>query len=300
MASTPNWMKEGAPATRMTNIFVDQPEFISTDPRRNLPVGKRIGYKITPEVMLLRHQSLLPQKLIDGKRVLDLGCCTGASGAWCLSQGAAFYTGVEINEEFVRQSSICLTKYYDKSKWRIEPSSIDDFLDSREDKFDVIFASGVVHGSADPIKLLTQISKKTDCVVIESVHQYALLRRLTDATISAILKDPQIVSCLENASYITVGTEGMIGGQAGKQIMVFNGFNPSMGALKFIFNSFGFIYDDAVNQALKKQLPEIFNPFYRFGTLFRKHDNAKTASYGFTDTVGSPENIIKKIDWENL
>jgi hypothetical protein len=282
----------------MANIFVDQPEFISTDPRRNRPDGKGVGYKVTPEFMLLRHQSLLPQKLINGKRVLDLGSCTGASGAWCLSQGAAFYAGVEINEEFVRQSSICLTKYYDKSKWRIEPSSIDDFLDSTKDRFDLILASGVLYGSSDPVKLLTRISKKADWVVIESVHQHVIFRELTGATRSVILKDPQIVSFLENVSYIAVGQQGMIG--SNNQTIVFNGLNPSMGALKYLLEHLGFTYTDAVNQELKRQLPKVYHPLYRFGMLFKKTKPTKTPSYGFTNTVENPKNITKKINWENL
>lgn len=282
----------------MTNIFLDQPEFISTDPRRNRPNGKGIGYKVTPEFMLLRHQALLPRRLIEGKKVLDLGSCSGASGAWCLSQGAAFYTGVEINDEFVRQSSICLRKYYEESRWSIEQRSIEDFFDSTETKFDLILASGVLYGSADPIKLLTQISQRAHYVVIESVHQHVYLPMLSPFTRNAMLNDPQFINCVENAPYITVGQEGMIG--VGTQTVVFNGLNPSMGALKFLFKSFGFVYSDSVNLALKKQLPETYHPLYRFGMLFERNKSAKTYSLGFANAVENPANVLKRVNWESL
>jgi len=287
-----------AQVTSMTNVFLEQPEFISTDPRRNRPHGKGIGYKVTPEFMFLRHQALLPQKLVQGKKVLDLGSCSGASGAWCLSQGATFYQGVEINDEFVRQSSICLAKYYDESKWSVAPTSIEDFLDSTEDKFDVILASGILYGSSDPLKLLTQISKKANAVVIESVHQHVYLRMLSETTRNIILSHPQFINCLEGASFITVGQQGMIGED--KQTVIFNGLNPSMGALKFLFNSYGFLYNDGVNRALKRHLPEVYHPLYRYGMLFEKSKDAKTYSFGFTNAVENPENILKKINWEDM
>jgi predicted RNA methylase len=282
----------------MANIFLDQPEFISTDPRQHRPDGKGVGYTVTPEFMLLRHQALLPRRLIEGKTVLDLGSCTGASGAWCLSQGAAAYTGVEINEDFVRESSACLAKYYDNSRWRIDPRSIEDFLDSADEKFDVILAFGVLYGSSDPIKLLTQIANTGDCIVIESMHQHIYLPFLTDATRELMFRDPQIVHCLENAPYITVGQQGMVG--EGTQTVFFVGFNPSMGALKALFDSFGFAYSDAANQALKKQFPALYTPMRRFGMIFERNNNRKTFALGFANAVDNPDNVLATINWENL
>jgi 16S rRNA G966 N2-methylase RsmD len=280
------------------NVFIDQPEFISTDPRRNRPDGKGIGYKVTPDFMLLRHESLLPGNLLKGKKVLDLGSCTGASGAWCLSQGAAFYMGVELNDDFVRQSCACLAKYYDQSKWRIEQRSVEDFLETTDERFDVILASGILYGSADPMNLLKQMSEKAERIVIESVHQHVYLRMLPQPIVNIILKDPQSIFCLENASYITVGQQGMIG--TGEQTLIFNGLNPSMGALKFLFQSLGFVYNDSVNLTLKKKLPDTYHPLYRFGMLFEKDKHGKAVSFGFAQAVEHPDNIVKKVNWEHL
>jgi hypothetical protein len=282
----------------MANIFLDQPEFIAADPRRNRPDGKGVGYTVTPEFMLLRHQALLPKQLVEGKTILDLGSCIGASGAWCLSQGAASYTGVEINADFARQSAVCLEKYYDPRRWRIDARSIEAFLGAAQETFDLILASGILYGSADPIGLLTQISRKTGCVVIENMHQHVYLDLLTGPTRSAMLRDPQIVHCLENAPYIAVAPQGMLGD--GPQTVFFQGFNPSMGALKVLFQSLGFTYNDAVNRALKASIPTLYAPLRRFGMLFEKNVGAKPVAFGFASAVDNPENAIATLDWSAL
>jgi hypothetical protein len=63
-----------------SNVFVDQPEFVDTDPRNQRP--EQIAYRIDTNFMQVRHEILLPKNTLKGKKVLDLGSCNAASGAW--------------------------------------------------------------------------------------------------------------------------------------------------------------------------------------------------------------------------
>jgi hypothetical protein len=284
----------------MENIFVNQPEFITEDPRRNRPDKAGVGYKVTPEFMHMRHSILLPQKLIAGKRILDLGSCNAASGAWCLSHGAAFYKGIEFQEEFVEKSVSCLSRYYDKNKWSVEQTSIENFLESNEEFFDVILAAGILYGISDTLKILTLMSEQADCIVIESMHTNSVFssRILSEETKRHISKDKNLAQFLENESYIAVGVRGMV--FPGEKTIRFNGFNPSMGALKFIFSSLGFDYHDGINQRAKMSIPKFYNPLGRYGMLFIKNPQLKVRAYGFASAVDDSENIIEQMDWDKL
>jgi hypothetical protein len=224
------------------NIFIEQPEFINLDPRTKRP--KAWGYAVTPEFMLARHTALIPSELIRGKRVLDLGCCLAATGAWCLSNGAIFYQGVEIDDEFVKNSTSCLQKYYPKEIWSVAKSSIEDFLSGNKDKYDVLIASGILYGAGDPIRLLKSFSECADFLIIESKQSQTIFhtRILRPETLNALSKDPRIAEFLETEAYIAVGQRGMV--VSGNKTIQFAGFNPSMGAIKFIMSQLGFQFTD--------------------------------------------------------
>lgn len=290
-------MSEEAQHLTTANIFLEQPEFILADPRRNRPDGKGLGYKVTPEFMLVRHQALLPKELVEGKRILDLGSCTAASGAWCLSQGAAFYTGIELNEEFAEESVSCLAKYYDQALWRIDKTSIEDFVSATKDRFDLVLASGVIYGLADPIRFIEHLAKLTDFVVVESVHRHLYFGQLSDQARSAVFDDPKIVDSLENSSFISVGPQRMIG--ADNETLAYFGLNPSMGALKILFGSHGFSWSDLGNRALKRDWPQVYNPRNRFALHFLRHEKAKRYALGFANALRDPENVLKKMNWSD-
>jgi len=279
----------------MKNIYIEQPEFIDEDPRKHRPDG--LGYQASPEFMMRRHEILLPREIIEGKTVLDLGSCLAASGAWCLSNGAAFYKGVEIQEEFVDKSRQCLEKYYSKSMWDVEAVSIEDFLSKNTVKFDVIFASGILYGIDDPLTVLKKMASQSDCIVLESRHLDTPFhsRVLSKRTKMALKKDKHIIEHIENASYMYVGTSAMVA--PGDKNLFFHGLSPSMGALKYILRSLGFEYHDNVNQELKKHLSGTYNPIRRFGMLFTKNPELTSREWGLAKAVEDSSNIIKEMDW---
>ena len=92
----------------------------------------------TDALTIHKHEVLLPQELIKGKRILDLGCFQGATGDWCLRNGAASYTGVEISQDFSDTARTLMTKHHPGGNWRILTQGFDQFFDADKSKFDII------------------------------------------------------------------------------------------------------------------------------------------------------------------
>ena len=230
----------------MTNIFFVQPEFIELDSRKD----RENGYIVTSEFMYTRYQAMLPPSLVTGKRILDLGSCVSSAGAWCLFHGASFYQGVEISEEFVQNATFSLKKYYPSKLWDVNQNYFEDFLANNKKPFDVLIASGIIHGSNDPVSLLKSFAKVANFIVIEGMQTRTIFHQniLNKQTIEAIAKDPGIIKFLENESYISVGDRGMIAPD--NKMLKYAGLNPSMGAVKYIMNKLGFEFNDSPHKKL--------------------------------------------------
>jgi len=106
----------------MKKPFDDYSWFYEEDNRRN-----RLGNPISKEMLENKHEILLPKELVKDKTILDLWSCLWATGQWCLFYGAAKYTGVELQEEYVELSKKLLTHY--KENAEILHQSIEDFLE---------------------------------------------------------------------------------------------------------------------------------------------------------------------------
>jgi hypothetical protein len=277
------------------NIFKEQPDFIDLDPRKD----RKIGYAVTPEFMLVRHQAILPPKLVHGKRILDLGSCLAATGAWCLSNGASFYQGIEIDDQFVKDSTFCLQKYYPNDTWAISKKSIEEFLSNIEERFDILIASGIMYGSEDPAKLLQQFCNSADIIVIESMQTETIFHTqiLSRKTLDVIAQDPRIIEFLESSSYITVGRRGMVA--SGNKTIQFPGFNPSMGAIKFIMAQFGFDCHDHAYRELRNKIPSEYSPTKRFALHFKKNPKLEKREFGLKNAVSDPKNILNILKWNS-
>lgn len=159
------------PALQSINIFMDVfqkfPQFIDNDIRTGR--ANPGGYPVTYDWMIQRHTALLPQELIHGKSVLDLGCCVGATGAWALELGAASYTGVEIQKKFVDQANQNFQQCFPDSNWNIIESSLENFFKSNTEKYDLVYAGGILYSSLYYQELLANIVAITNYnLVIES------------------------------------------------------------------------------------------------------------------------------------
>ncbi len=286
------------------NIFLEQSEFITLDPRSRVPESKDAEYltdiRVTPDILFRRYRILLPPELVKGKTVLDLGSCIAATGAWCLTHGATFYRGVEIHEEFTKNSKSCLEKYYPKGNWSIAQQSIEEYLESSSKHFDILVASGIMYGIGDVVKLLSLIAQTADFLVIESRQNQTILHSpyINKKTKKLIMKDPGFKSYQEKEASIAIGQRGMI--TPGDKTIRFFGFNPSMGAIKFIMRTLGFECSSKPNDKLRKYLPDQYTPILRFALHFKRNPELRVMKFGLCNALEDPANITEEVDWESL
>ena len=192
-----------------SNIFIEQPEFIQTDPRTERP--KAASYRVDSDFMFTRHEILLPQNIFKDKTVLDLGSCNAASGAWALSNGAKSYTGVELQPGYVTQSKENLAKYYAQDRWNIAHTGIEDFLSEPTGKFDIIIALGVVHAFANVGDFLNAIAAKSQYIAIDGTHPNTVSQSpfLTEKLRDELLATPDYARFIENEPFTAMHQTGM-------------------------------------------------------------------------------------------
>jgi hypothetical protein len=260
--------------TSSQNIFLDQPEFIATDPRTQRP--EWLAYKVDAEFMYHRHNIFLPKSFVEGKSILDLGSCNAASGAWCLSNGAKLYSGVEFQNEYVVQSHKNLSKYYSNDRWNLFEMSIEDFILNSKNRYDIVIALGVVHAFSDIVSFLHKITSLTNCLVIDGTHPYTVNRSefLGEDFKKQFLSSDDYIRFIENEPFIGMHRTGM--SLHSKKTVLYNGFVPSMGAVKQILNLAGFMPVWNVNQQLKEKLPHVYSPHQKFGLTFLRKANTES------------------------
>lgn len=154
------------------NVFNKYPDFVKLDNR----VLRRKN-PVTEEVLFKKHKGILPIEELKGKRVLDLGCCIGASGVWVMEHGAEHYTGVEIQAGYANLARDLLSPFSDRVE--IVNSSIEDFLQKASNqfqakKYDIILLLSVLHVSIDYYQLLKSVaSLGADFIVVENLRPSA-------------------------------------------------------------------------------------------------------------------------------
>lgn len=139
--------------------MIDFSEFVKNDPR-----NARDEHLVTDESLTKRCEAMLPPEFVKDKSVLDIGCALGAMGHWVLSHGAKHYTGVEIQPEYASSATDLLAKYH--SNWYITNS-----LDNAYGDYDLVIASGVIHGVFDPYGFIREICKRSKGhIIVESMY----------------------------------------------------------------------------------------------------------------------------------
>lgn len=96
----------------------------------------------------------LAASLVDGSRVIDLGCGVGY-GSGLLGQYAAMVTGVDVSAEAVAAAQA----HYSSENVRFEVADAAEFLSGRFDEFDTIVAFEVVEHVKDLDGLVSALSK---------------------------------------------------------------------------------------------------------------------------------------------
>ena len=151
------------------NFFDNYIEFINADPRKD-----RGMTQVTSESMSKRCEASLPAWLIKDKTILDLGSCFGAYGHWALKNGAKHYTGIELQNQFAEKSRELLASHWKETDYSIVTQDALDYTKDGESfgvKYDIVIASGLIHGYTDVIQLLQKIAAvSAEYVIIESLE----------------------------------------------------------------------------------------------------------------------------------
>lgn len=196
--------------------FSNELRFVEFDNRKN-----RGHSNINTESLNKRHRALLPKSEVRGKSILDLGSTIGATGYWCLENGATHYTGIEIQSLYCNQSQEIFSSLYEDQQFTIIQSSIEDFLKKNKERYDVVVLSGILYAFLDVVEILKSVAKiAKETIVIDSLYPRGI--KGLDDTFIGITKFQAINSSLGNFSYVGIGAR------------------PTPEALNIIMKNFGF------------------------------------------------------------
>lgn len=242
-------------------MFDLQSEFIDLDVRKNRPTKAKddkgyniYSYPLTVEFMNRRHSVMLPPEVIQGKTILDVGSCMGATGAWCLYHGAKHYTGVEVQPTYIKLSNQLLSKYYKSEQFEIVNQPAEHMRFNK--RFDIVVASGILYGVFDPFSLVKSItSLARERVIIESRHPYLGYRTLWQKmTGDDFFRDRGLT-----ASIIQVTENNKMSSADSDYMYVVSSTVVSVRALTFIFNHNGWDADLSLYHKAEKEIPEIYD-----------------------------------------
>lgn len=232
----------------------------------------------TDDLTIHKHEVLLPCELIKGKRILDLGCFHGATGDWCLRNGAASYTGVEISQDFSDTARTLMTKHHHDGAWQILTSGFDQFFDVNKTKFDIVFAWGVLHHTLDHVWFLNELSQRADHVIIGARTPRVMWR---DTTVG-----PDFLTKLEYDIAYTEYHNGemslMYQPDFGVKCVA---ANSSLAAVKIIMATNGFEADLTAYEHFKQYQPTSFGTFAKWDQPgfyvinFHKEPSKKLSTY---------------------
>ena len=296
--SNPNTLATGTstPATKLTlristtmttsqqkQPFDDYPAFYQDDNRRHR------GFNPTSKAFLdAKFGVLLPDHLIKGLSILDLGCGNGAAGQWALFKGAKRYVGVEVQSNYVEQSRALLQHWEHAAL--IVHEDIRSFLESAEtDAFDLVLLAGVLYHFVDTQAIVDQACRVAkQQVVVETNYPRGMRsgKLPLDVAITEYVTDQEV--------NLDAGDESMLGLSASTSLSALdllfglNGFTKSSDKLTFPVTPETVIYDE---QALgSSDLPTRFAVRYQFDqqqqplTTLESHLPKKTG---------------KKLSWRN-
>jgi precorrin-6B methylase 2 len=266
----------------MINTFNQRPNFILSDPRQQRPATWQ--YTVTADLMTTRHELFFHKTDLSHKRVLDLGCCCAATGAWVLDRGAKHYTGVELQDKFVDSSRANLSCHYDLEKWDIVHSDVETFLEQCDQSYDVVIMVGVLHCLFDYQKILQKLTSIGKEIIIECFHPYNAFKDLYPE-----LDLTQRYDLCKTLSLVQIAAETGTAGENGGS-WVFDGVRLSMGAIKNVFGYLGWDTDLEFNRHCQQQLPEVYaldTPSYCPRYVIRSVPSIRTV-FEFVDGYQNP------------
>ena len=267
----------------MNNIFNQFPEFISTDPRIHRKTSESGTYNISSDFQYQRHVAMLPPVAVAGKRVLDLGCCIGASGAWVLANGADRYVGVELQKRFFNTARENLSNRFGNRNWEIKEESFTDFFANSIEKFDIVIVFGVLYQSIYFETLIKNIlSVNPELVLIDSIKP-PMLQNLKSQL------PPQLLVQLENLPLVEYGNYNKMS-EVEKHTMAIQSSFPSLPAVALIMSANGFELATDSFDNITCLFPEVFTG--RYYGIFKRTSVQNTKDFELL--YNNPEKQVLK------
>lgn len=229
-------------------------EFLDRDFRHNRPI--KFGIPMSDVITLEKHEKLLSREVVQGKHILDIGSFIAQTGDWCLNNGAASYTGVEINKEFHDIGTELMTKYHPNGAWKLINQSLENYLDHAPQQYDIVFCWNVIFGHNDHCWVLRELGKRADHVIVGSRHPKAMWNSSHHVIPQDFWHELEY-----NIPYQEWQTGSMTQTFAVNASVYCTSANSSIGAMRVIMELEGFKSDVSAYKKLKEILPRDFGMF---------------------------------------
>ena len=263
--------------------FDNYPAFYKEDNRRHR------GFNPTSKAFMeAKFSVLLPEDLVVGKKVLDLGSCNGAAGQWVMFNSAESYTGVEVQQNYVEQSRQLLSHWGERVL--IVHQDVSSFLQQTDDgAFDLVLMAGMLYHFVDTKKIIDQVCRiTTDQVVVETNYPPGVRsgRLPIDAAITEYVTDQEV--SLDHGNQSMLGVSATTSMSALDILFRLNGYFKKEAKLNFPKTPDTVIYDESALGTSNVQI--------RFAVRYFRDDKQQAMT---TLESNLPEQSGKKRSWEN-
>ncbi len=221
--------------------FDDYPVFYQEDNRRNR------SFNPTSQAFLeVKFGVLLPEHLVKGKKILDLGSCYGAAGQWVLFNGAARYTGVEVQPSYVQESRRWLAHWQDRAE--VVQQDVRSYLASTPDQaFDLVLLAGMLYHFVDTKQIIDEACRvSSEQVVIETNYPPGMRsgKLPLDVAVTEYVTDQEVN--LDHGNQSMLGISATTSLSALDILFRLNGFAKKEHKLAFPLSADTVIYDESM------------------------------------------------------
>lgn len=203
------------------SAFDQSPQFYENDRR-----SRRAFSPITKNALEWKCSLLLPETLIHGKSVLDLGCCLGAMGHWSLFHGAKSYVGVDVHQAFIDEADSLLESWSESVT--LLCNDIRAYLNATQDNaVDVVVAAGVLQTFLDPQNIIAEMCRVAKEAVVVEATLPPLERQGLLPSHATVMQLCQAGCNIPNGDHQRLGMAGLLSRAACDAVFELYGFHPA-------------------------------------------------------------------------
>jgi len=124
------------------------------------------GTGISRVVLNLRASSFdSVGSLVNGKKVLDVGCNNGCWMSWLLDKGATHVVGIDSDSGVIGVANTNMQEYHATSKYTLAISKWEDYTAPAD--IDVVFCAGMLSFGTTQSSLITKLATFGDKLILE-------------------------------------------------------------------------------------------------------------------------------------